>query len=242
MLVVLDPYFASIISLFDLNILTLRPSSSCLNPMRSAFFVDGLNTATFEICKGASRSIMPPCWPIWGFGRWCFLDMLRPSTRRRSSAYTSMTAPRRPLSRPAITMTVSPLRIFFMLKNFRRQRDDFHELDIAQLARHRPEYSGADRLELVRQQYRRIGVEADQRAVRAPHATLGAHDDRVVYLAFLDLAAWDRILDADLDDIADCGIAPLGAAQHLDAHQALGPAVVGYIEYGSHLNHGDLLN
>src|SRR5450631_246086 len=188
MLMSLDPYFASIISLFDLNILTLRPSSSCLNLIRSAFFVAGLNTATFEICSGDSRSMMPPCWPICGFGRWCFLDMLRPSTRTRSSAYTSMTAPRRPLSRPAITITVSPLRIFFMLKNFRRQRDYFHELDIAQLARHWSKDTGTDRLELVGQEHRGIGVEADQGAVRPPHATLGAHNDRVVYLALLDLA------------------------------------------------------
>src|SRR5450631_1273298 len=158
MLLSLDPYFASIISLFDLNILTLRPSSSCLNPMRSPFFVDGLNSATFEMCNGDSRSMMPPCCPILGFGRWCFFDMFSPSTRTRSSASTSMTAPLRPLSRPVISTTMSPFRIFFICrflqsKYFRRERDDLHELHIAQLARHGSKDTGADGLELVGQEH-----------------------------------------------------------------------------------------
>src|SRR5580704_15546970 len=104
-----------------------------------------------------------------------------------------MTAPLRPLSRPAITMTVSPLRILFMLKNLWRQRDDFHELDIAQLARHRPEDARADGLELVGQQHRGIGVEADRGPFRSPHAALGAHHDGFVSLPFLDLAARIRV-------------------------------------------------
>src|ERR1700678_1300459 len=53
-------YFASTISLFDLNTRTLRPFSSALKPMRSPFCVAGLNTNTFDTCSGASRSMMPP--------------------------------------------------------------------------------------------------------------------------------------------------------------------------------------
>src|ERR1700754_5158220 len=105
--------------------------------------------------------------------------MLRPSTRTRSSASTSITAPFRPLSRPAIKITVSPLRIFFICQflseHFRRERNNLHELHVAQLARHRSEYARADRLELVCQEHRGIRVEADQRSVRATHAALGAH-------------------------------------------------------------------
>src|ERR1700679_51952 len=107
-------YLASTISLFDLNTRTLRPFSSALKTMRSPFCVAGLKTSTFDTCSGASRSMMPPCTPICGFGRWCFLDILSPSTRTRSSASTSRTAPLRPLSRPAINTTMSPLRIFFI--------------------------------------------------------------------------------------------------------------------------------
>src|SRR5277367_6968318 len=51
-----------------------------------------------------------------------------------------------------------------------------------------------------------------------------AYDHGVVNLAFLDLAAWDRILDAHLDDIAHRGIPTLRAAEDLDAHQAFGAA------------------
>src|SRR5258708_24776682 len=186
---------------------------------------------------------MIPSWtPICGFGRWCFLAMLSPSTRTRSSASTSMTAPRRPLSRPVIRTTMSPLRIFFIYRilesqHFGCERNDLHELHIPQLARHRPEDTRADRLELVGQQDGRVGVEADQRPVGAAHAALGAHHDGVIHFAFLDFAARDGVLDADLDDIAGGGIAPLGAAQHLYAHAALGAPVIGYIQYGSHLNH-----
>src|ERR1700685_4517185 len=103
--------------------------------------------------------------------------MLSPSTRTRSSASTSITAPLRPLSRPAIKITVSPLRIFFICQflseHFWRERDNLHELHVAQFARHRPEDARADGLELVGQQHRGIGVEADQRSIRAPHAALG---------------------------------------------------------------------
>src|SRR5271166_6373267 len=183
----LTRYLASTISLFDLNTRTLRPSASDLKPTRSAFCVAGLKIDTFDMCRGASRSMMPPCTPIWGFGRWCFLDMLSPSTRTRSSASTSMTAPRRPLSRPAMTITVSPLRILFIYrflpsKYFRRERNDFHELHVAQLTRHGPEYARADRLQLVGEQHGRVGIEADQRSVRAAHAAARTHHHRVVHL------------------------------------------------------------
>src|SRR5262245_7189115 len=114
-----------------------------------------------------------------------------------------MIVPRRPLSRPVMTTTSSPLRSLFMSQHLRCERDDFHELRSAQLTGHGSEDAGTDRLELVREQHGRIAVEADQGAIRAPHAVRSAHDDRVVDLALLDLAARDRVLDADLDDVAD---------------------------------------
>src|ERR1700722_10984192 len=135
--------------------------------------------------------------------------MLSPSTRRRSSPSTSMTAPLRPLSRPAINITVSPLRIFFTSQHLGCERDNLHELHVAQLARHLSENTRANGLELVGQEHRGIGVEADQRTIGPPHAALGAHHDGVVYLAFLHFAARDRILDADFDDIADRRVAAL---------------------------------
>src|ERR1700689_1778778 len=165
--------------------------------------------------------------------------MLSPSTRRRSSASTSITAPLRPLSRPAIKITVSPLRIFFIAASqyLWSERDNLHELHVAQLARHRSKDARANGLELVGQEHRGIGIETNQRSIGPPHAALGAYPHRVVHLAFLHFAARDRILDADFDDIANRRVSALRAAQHLDAHQALGAAVVGYIQNGSHLDH-----
>src|SRR5512139_770733 len=216
-------------------------------PTRSPIFAMGFQSITFERCSEASFSTMPPWIPRCGLGRVWRLTMLTFSTTTRSFGSTLITVRGRPFSRPVMTTTSSPLRILFMPRSstfaarssehFRRERDDLHELRGAQLAGDRPEDAGADRLELVREQHGGVAVEADQRTVRAAHAEGGAHDDGVVDLALLDLAARDRVLDAHLDDITDGGVAALGAAEHLDAHQALGAAVVGRREHCPHLDH-----
>src|SRR5690348_5123422 len=127
---------------------------------------------------GISFSTMPPCTLAFGFGRWCFFATFTFSTSRRSSSSTLSTAPRRPLSLPAITTTSSPFLILFMcslpgaLQHFRRKRNDAHESLGAQLARHRSEDTGADRLQLVGQEHRGVAVELDDGAVRAAHAAL----------------------------------------------------------------------
>src|SRR5438445_5646190 len=99
-------------------------------------------------------------------------------------------------------------------EHFRRERDDLHEAFAAQLARDRPEDARADRLELVVQQHGSVAVEADQRTIGATHALARTHDDRIVDLTLLDLAARDRITDRHLDDVADAGVATLGTAEH----------------------------
>src|SRR5690606_7474042 len=123
-------------------------------------------------------------------------------------------------------------------QHFGSERDDLHELLGTQFAGHRPEDARADRFLLVVEQHRRIAVEADQRTIRATHALAGAHHDGVVDLALLDLAARDRVLDRYLDDVANRGVAALGAAEHLDAHHFLGTGVVGHVEVALHLDHG----
>ena len=65
----------------------------------------------------------------------------------------------------------------------------------------------------------------------------GADHDGVVDLALLDLAARNRFLDGDLDDVADAGVTALGAAQHLDAHHSFGAAVVRDVEVALNLDH-----
>ena len=93
---------------------TLLPSCSTRKPTRSPFFDFGLNTSTFEISSGIALSLMPPISPIFGFGLMCFFAIFTPSTSTRSSANTSRTVPRRPLSLPVFTMTSSPFLILFI--------------------------------------------------------------------------------------------------------------------------------
>src|SRR6478609_8360766 len=111
-------------------------------------------------------STMPPVVPLSGFGLVCFFTRLMPSTIRCESSLRSETLPRLPLSRPASTMTSSPLRILFMnassLQNFRGQRHDLHELLGTQFARDRAEDAGADGLQLAVEQHGGIAVELDQ--------------------------------------------------------------------------------
>src|SRR6185295_6055712 len=198
----------------------------------------------------ASLSMMPPGLP--GAGRVWRLIMFTPCTSTRaSSRSTRSTSPLLPLSLPVLTTTLSPFRILNFtaiaapdfplarrLQHFRRQRDDLHEVLAAQLARHRPEDAGPDRLALLGDQHRRIAVEADRGTVRPPDLLGRPHDDRLMDVALLHAAARDRLLDRDDDDVADRGILALGAAEHLDALDAAGTRVVGDFQVGLHLDHG----
>src|SRR6201991_1160249 len=101
--------------------------------------------------------------------------MWTPCTIRRfSSRSTFRTSPVLPLSRPGITTTLSPFLIFSFVailpnpsrsEHFRCQRDDLHDLLRTELAGHRAEDAGADRLALLVDQHGRIAVEADRAAV-----------------------------------------------------------------------------
>jgi hypothetical protein len=72
-------------------------------------------------------------------------------------------------------------------------------------------------------------------ARRTPFAV--AHHHGVVDLALLYTAARRRVLDADLDHIADRGVAALRAAEHLDAHHGARTGIVGDVENRLHLDH-----
>src|SRR5678816_1866436 len=118
-----------------------------------------------------------------------------PSTSTRLSGCTRSTVPRRPLSRPAMTITSSPFLMCpmasrsFRSEHFGRERDDLHELVRAQLASDRAEDARTDRLELVREQHGGVAVEADKRPGGAAHTLARAHDDGAVDLALLHLSA-----------------------------------------------------
>src|SRR5690349_4757949 len=129
------------------------------------------------------------------------------------------TVPRLPLSLPVVTMTSSPFLIFSMFlsvvlsEHFRRKRDDLHDTLAAQLARHRPEDTRAERLQFRREEHRGVRVEPDAAAVRATHAEGRTYHHGVVDLAFLHAAARRGLLDAHPDHVADVGVAAFRAAK-----------------------------
>ena len=123
------------------------------------------------------------------------------------------------------------------LQNFRRQGNNLHETFGTQFARHRPENTRADGLQLLVQQHRRVGIEPHQRAVRAAHTFGGAYHHRVIDFTLFNAATRRGILNADLDHIADAGVTPLGTTQHLDAHNAARAGIIGDVQVGLHLNH-----
>src|SRR5262249_40674743 len=118
-----------------------------------------------------------------------------------------------------------------------RERDDLHMVLGAQFARHGPEDARADRLRLVVDQDRGVAVETDHRAVRATDVLADPHHDGLHDVALLHLAARYRFLDRHHNDVAHGGIAALGPAKHLDAHDTACAGIVGHVEVGLHLYH-----
>src|SRR3954453_16398362 len=124
-----------------------------------------------------------------------------------------MTLPVLPRSLPEMTMTSSSRRIFTaMLEHLRRERHDLHEVALAQLAGDRPEDARAARVVLRVDEHRGVLVEGDVRAVVAAELLLRANDDGRDHLALLHSGVRDRLLDRTDDDVADAGVAAVGAA------------------------------
>src|SRR4029078_13276957 len=96
----------------------------------------------------------------------------------------------------------------------------------AQFADNRAEDTGADRLLVVVDQHRGVGIEADRRSVGTVNVLGGANDDRLVDVPLLHAATRRGLLDGDDDDVADRSEAALRSAEHLDALDALRPRIV----------------
>src|SRR5436190_13932688 len=176
-------------------------------------------------------------------GRRWRVVMLRPSTKTRLFlGSTAFTVPVFPLSLPVITLTVSPFLILIAisrppprgrarapsrgagvgwwsaaLEDLRGERDDLHEVAIAQLARDRAEDAGAARVVGGVDDHRGVLVEGDVGAVLAPELLAGAHDDRLDDLALLDRPLRVGGLDGGGDDIPDARVAAARAALDADA-------------------------
>src|SRR3954449_1054174 len=157
--------------------------------------------------------------------------MFMPSTKRRFFfGSTWRTVPVFPLSLPVITLTVSPFFTFIDMvsQHLRGERDDPHEVAVAQLARHRSEDARATRAAGGVDDHGGVLVEGDVGAVLAPELLLRAHDHGGHDLALLDVAVRDRLLDGGDDRVAHAGVAALRAAAHADAQDLAGARVVGH--------------
>src|SRR5690606_7192182 len=123
------------------------------------------------------------------------------------------------------------------LKHLRSQGNNPHEILLPQLAGDRSKDAGPPRVLLLVDDDRGVFVEADVRAVRALHRTLGPDHHRLDHVALLDDPAGGRLLHGSYDNITNPGVAPLGAAQHPDAQQALRPGVIGNVQDALLLDH-----
>src|SRR5437868_11625767 len=105
------------------------------------------------------------------------------TTTRPLGASTWRTTPVLPRSFPVMTSTVSFRLIFAISDHLRRKRNDLHEFPLPQLARDRAENARAPRVLLVGKNYRRVFVEADQRAIRPAIRLCHSDNDGSDYVA-----------------------------------------------------------
>src|SRR5438270_1701782 len=200
----------------------------------------------------ASISRMPPLLtPVAPALVWRFTT-LRPSTVAAPSlGNTCLTMPRRPLSLPRRSTTVSPLTILgfatpcrfiglLMLEHLRRQRGDLQETAVAQLAAHGPEHARAARVQVVLvalDAHARVLVEADHGAVGTAQRRGRTDHDRLDDLSLLHGRARDRALHGADDDVADVRVLVARTAADVDAQQLARARVVGHFEPCLLLNH-----
>src|SRR5436190_12677421 len=121
-----------------------------------------------------------------------------------------------------------------------RERDDLHELLLAELAGDGAEDARPDRLLLGVDEYRGVRVESDVAAVAPPLLAHRADDDGLHDLPLLHRLGrvGVRLLDGAGDDVADAAVVPRGPALQADAEELPGPGVVCDLEDRPHLDHG----
>src|SRR5450759_4257171 len=196
----------------------------------------------------ASRSEIPPAIFFEGFGRRCFLTWLTRSTSTWSlPGKTRRTFPWRPLSLPAITTTRSCFlsRTFFITtvpsQNFWSERDDLHELLLAQFPGHRAEDARSHRFALRGDEHRGVVVEPDVRTV-FPSLLPPRPDDHGLddpLSVFLDERRIGRaFLHRRGDHVSQVRISRVRAAALLDARDLASAGIVGNFQHRSHLDHG----
>src|SRR4051812_19515517 len=127
--------------------------------------------------------------------------------------------------------------VTMLLKHLRRERNDLHEVAVAQLAGDRAEDARAARVVGGVDDHGGVLVERDVGAVLASELLLGPDDDRGDHFPLLDVAVGDRLLDRGDDRVADAGVAALRAAANADAEDLTRTRVVGHAQACLGLDH-----
>src|SRR4029079_10673833 len=122
-------------------------------------------------------------------------------------------------------------------EDLRGERDDLHEVLLAQLSRDRPEDAGAARVAGRVDQDRGVLVEGDRGAVVAAERLSRADEPRLGDLALLDGALRARRLDGGGDHVPDARVAALRPALHADAEDLARAGVVGHAQPAFLLDH-----
>src|SRR5438067_7695454 len=188
-----------------------------------------------------------------GLARVCFLSRFTRSTIAVPlDGFTRSTFACLPRSLPERTRTVSPfftcgfcggssfcfLAPAYISNDLGSERNDLHELPLAQLAGHRSEDARAHRLVLIVDQHRSVVIELDVGAIATAKLLHGADDDCFDHGALLDRSIGRGFFDRGGDDVADAGVfAGRRAADHLDRRNLLRAGVVRDVQDCSHLNH-----
>src|SRR5437899_10218723 len=184
--------------------------------------------------------MIPPFWFLEGFGLVWRLAMLTPATMTvRAPGRTSCTRPRLPRSVPVMTITSSPLRSRMpaISKHLRRERDDLHEVPLAELACDGSEDACPAGLVLRVEQNGGVIVEADHRPVGAAILLRLADHDRAHYLALLHTGVRDRVLHCRDEHITDLRRRTRRRAQHADHRELTRSGVVGATDPGVRPDH-----
>src|ERR1051326_552111 len=103
-----------------------------------------------------------------------------------------------------------------LLNYLRRERNDLHEVLVAQLARYWSKHARSDRRAVFLDQHGRVLIEPDVRSVSATHFLARAHDHRVLDRALFDRAVRRSLFDRYLDAVSETRDFSRGAADRHD--------------------------
>src|SRR4051794_9570281 len=123
------------------------------------------------------------------------------------------------------------------LQDLRGERDDLHEVALAQLAGHGAEDARSARVVLGVNDHGGVLVEGDVGAVVASELLAGADDDGLDDVALAHRALRVGLLDGGGDDVADPSVAAARAALDADTEDLARARVVGHAQARLVLDH-----